>query len=113
MSDRRYQEDCYIVKLIVKGLFLVDYTVISHNLFPIVKMFVVGDVSPILSNIHSRVICTLAQAYNVKCNHVNSENEDDPIDDRVCKFVPIKPTWKSETECMFKHELSHKHQIIK
>ena len=42
--------------------------------------------------------------------NANSETEDDLIDDAVYKVAPIKPTWKSETECMFKHELSHKHQ---
>ena len=60
------------------------------------------------SDIHSPVICALA--YNVKYNNANSETEDDLIDDVVYKLAPIKPTWKAETECMFTHELSHKHQ---
>ena len=71
-------------------------------------MFVVDDFNPMLSDIHNPVICTLA--YNVKYNNANSETEDDLIDDAVYKLAPIKPTWKSETECTFKHELSNKHQ---
>ena len=49
-------------------------------------------------------------AYSVKYNNVNSKTEDELLDDAVYKLAPIEPTWKLETECMFKHELSHKHQ---
>ena len=81
---------------------LVDYNVISHDLFPIGRLFIVENFNHMLSDIHSPVICTLA--YNIKYNSANSETEDDLIDDAVYKFAPIKPTWKSETECIFKHE---------
>ena len=108
IANGRCGEDCNIGKTTCKGTSLVDYIVISHDLFPIVKMFVVEDFNSMLSDIHNPVICTLA--YNVKYNNANSETKDDLIDDAVYKVAPIKPTWKSETECMFKHELSHKHQ---
>ena len=108
IANGRCGEDCNIGKTTCKGTSLVDYIVISHDLFPIVKMFVVEDFNPMLSDIHNTVICTLA--YNVKYNNANSETEDDLIDDAVYILAPVKPIWKSETECMFKHELSHKHQ---
>ena len=108
IANGRCGEDCNIDKTTCKGTSLIDHIVISHDLFPIVKMFVVEDFNPMLPDIHNPVICTLA--YNEKYNNANSETEDDLIDDAVYKLAPVKPTWKSETECMFKHELSHKHQ---
>ena len=65
-------EDCNIGKTTCKGTSLVDI-VISHDLFPIVKMFVVDDFNPMLSDIHNPVICTVA--YNVKYNNANSETD--------------------------------------
>ena len=56
------------------------------------------------------VLLYYTSAYNVKCNNSNNDFIDDFIDDTVYRTAPIKPTWKSVTECMFKHELSHKHQ---
>ena len=96
IANERCGEDCNIGKTTCKGTSLVNYIAICHDLFPIVKMFVVD----VLSDMHSHVTCTLD--YNVKYNNVNSETEDDLIDDTVYKFAPIRPTWKSETECMFK-----------
>ena len=95
IANGRCGEDCNIGK----GTSLVEYIVISHDLFPIVKMFIVDDFNPMLSDIHNPVICTLA--YSVKYNNANSETEDDLIDDAAYKRAPIKPTWQSETECMF------------
>ena len=93
IANGRCGEDCNIGKTACKGTSLVDYIAISHDLFPIVKMFVVDDFNPMLSDIHNPVICTLA--YSVKYNNANSETEDDLIDDAVYKLAPIKPTWKS------------------
>ena len=64
IANGRCGEDCNIGKTTCKGTSLVDYIVISHDLFSIVKMFVVDDFSPMLSDIHNPVICTLA--YNIK-----------------------------------------------
>ena len=89
-TNRRCGKNCNIGKTTCNGTILVDYIVISHDLFPIVRMFIVDNFKPMLSDIHSPVICTLA--YNVKYNNVNSEAEDDLIDDAVYKFAPIEPT---------------------
>ena len=78
IANRRCGENCNIGN----GTILVDFIVISHDLFPIVRMFIVDNFKPMLSDIH----------YNVKYNNVNSETEDDLIDDAVYKFAPIEPT---------------------
>ena len=80
-------------------------TLFQHRI--IILCLILFILNPVVRHTNP-VICNLA--YNVKYNNANGETEDDLIDDAVYKLAPIKPTWKSETGCMFKHELSHKHQ---
>ena len=89
----RFGEDADVGKFTCKDCSVVDYTIVSTEVFNLLKNFVVADFNPILSDVHCPLLFTFSKR---------------DIRNKIYRDVQsnIKPRWCEEKKDSFVHNLN-------
>ena len=93
----RAGSDTNIGKCTCKNVSVVDYALVSSDLFPLISDFAVLDFCELYSDVHCPIVLklNLIEAQETELGHFESDDDDclEDADERNLQFITGKPVW--------------------
>ena len=107
IANGRIDKDAYTGKTTCKGVSVVDYVLLSPELFPSISYFEVLPFDPILSDVHNPIAFTIGTVSALQVDEI------DGIDNTITDDEEnVRATWSSEVLNEFINSINHETALL-